>query len=319
MDVISRLVLRYGLAQMYKYMFGRGQVERGVDEGPAADVAVGGGVVNGVVDAGELSRDVSEFSDNAQNDGGDLAAVGGGSPNAAQGVGGRMRSSAHYATTWRYLVWSLNRQRRDVSAELEKRRRVALRFRSFATRVARAGYWRSVGPVAPREQAVQLDRSWGLRDLLPNWVQRFGVAEAQRVLAGRVTAAFLSLSPDEETTSDVRFHASAWDSFVSWFGGAHRRRHRASNRWAKRMAVLRKLREQLIFGAEGIRRVRSPVNDAWCSIQARKLVTEMVERGDIDARHSRWYRDALVTVFYLEDDDDVFFSAIGATSSDRIY
>ena len=45
----------------------------------------------------------------------------------------------------------------------------------------------------------------------------------------------------------------------------------------------------------------------------------MVERGDIDARHSRWYRDALVTVFYLEDDDDVFFSAIGATGSDRIY
>ena len=134
-----------------------------------------------------------------------------------------------------------------------------------------------------------------------------------------MTAAFLSLSPDEEMASDVRFHSSAWDSFVSWFGGAHRRRHRASNRWVKRMAVLRKLREQLIFGAEGIRRVRSPVNDAWCSIQARKLVAEMVERGDIDARHSRWYRDALVTVFYLEDDDDVFFSATGATGSDRIY
>ncbi len=85
------------------------------------------------------------------------------------------------------------------------------------------------------------------------------------------------------------------------------------------MALLRKLRERLIFDAEGIRRVRSPVNDAWCSIKARKLVTECVESGEIDGRHARWYRDALVTVFYLEDDDDAFFAAMSRVPGGAIY
>jgi len=317
MDVAQRILIRYGLHQLYNHLSGGGRVDEGVIDAAIQDVRAGrrGGVAD--VDIDELSRNVDEFLVSANGGDGNGADVGGGSPGSAPG--GRAKSSAHLRSAWRFLAMELTTHRRNVQGDIERTRRVAAKYKNFATRVARAGYWRSVGAVKRPEQAARLDTSWTIRDLLPNWLQRFGLEASQRILAGRVSAAFLALSPDEEAASDVRYHSSAWDSFVSWLGGGHRRRHRASNRWTKRMALLRKLREQLIFGAEGIRRVRSPVNDAWCSIQARKLVSELVEREEIDARHARWYRDALVTVFYLEDDDDKFFSALGDTSAGRIY
>lgn len=231
------------------------------------------------------------------------------------------KSHQHYVAAWRMLAEFASKarrqqQRQEVAACHRDR---ALRWRRLVGRIVRTRYWRSVGPLARTEQPVALRESWSMRDLIPSCVRRFGVEAARRVLAGRVTAAFLSLSPDEEGVGCERYHATAWDSFATWVSGGHRRRHRTTNRWVGRMALLRKLRERLIFGAEGIRRVRSPVNDAWCSIQARKLVSECVESGEIDGRHARWYRDALVTVFYLEDDDDVMFSAIGSVQGGRIY
>nr|WRQ65619.1 hypothetical protein [Tolivirales sp.] len=231
------------------------------------------------------------------------------------------RSRQHYVAAFRMVAWLAGRaERRRVALEVSAAHRAKqLRWARLAGRIVRTQYWRSAGAAPVRTKAVELERGWRMSDLIPNCVRRFGVAAAQRVLAGRVTAAFLALSPDEEGASSSRFHASAWDSFATWASGRHKQRHRASNRWVGRMALLRKLRERLIFGAEGIRRVRSPVNDAWCSIQARKLVSECVDAGEIDGRHARWYRDALVTVFYLEDDDDVFFSAVASTPGERVY
>nr|WRQ65652.1 hypothetical protein [Tolivirales sp.] len=232
----------------------------------------------------------------------------------------RIHSSAHNRAAWRYLVSELHTQRMDIARrEVSKARSLGNRWAGLAKRVVKAGYWRSVGPQTAKTEPATLRESWRWSDLVPECVRKYGVGAAERVLAGRVTAAFLSLSPDEEVASDVRYHASAWDSFASWVRGDHKRRHRTTNRWVKRMAQLRVLRERLILGAEGIRRVRSPVNDAWCSIQARKLVSECVDSGDIEGRHARWYRDALVTVFYLEDDDDRFFAAVSQTPGGRVY
>nr|WRQ65241.1 hypothetical protein [Tolivirales sp.] len=232
----------------------------------------------------------------------------------------RGKSSQHYRAAWRYMVSELSTQRKEMAKrEVGKAKLLGNKWAGLAKRVAKAGYWRSVGPQKAKVEPVALREGWSWSDLIPECVRKYGVEAAERVRAGRIAAAFLSLSPDEEAASDVRYHASAWDSFTSWVRGDHKRRHRTTNRWVKRMAQLRGLRERLILGAEGIRRVRSPVNDAWCSIQARKLVSECVDSGDIEGRHARWYRDALVTVFYLEDDDDRFFAAVSQTPGGRVY
>ncbi len=231
------------------------------------------------------------------------------------------RSHQHFVAAFRMLAWMASKRARAQHREqvVADHRNRLQRWKLLAGRIVRTRYWRSAGPAPRLEQPVALGQSWKLSDLIPQCVREFGVEAARRVLAGRVTAAFLSLSPDEEAVSDMRYHATAWDAFATWVRGDHRRRHRTTNRWAGRMALLRQLREKLIFGAEGIRRVRSPVNDAWCSIQARKLVSESVESGEILGRHARWYRDALVTVFYLEDDDDAFFAAVSRVPSGRVY
>jgi len=134
----------------------------------------------------------------------------------------------------------------------------------------------------------------------------------QRVIAGEAVAAFKGLSYDDEADIHVSSGVSVFDKVRANFG-SYGSYHRASNRWYKRLETLRSLREELLFESADIRRVRSPTNEQWVGLNARKVVSKRVENGGIESRHAHWYKSALVEVFFLKDDDDSFFEALRTT------
>jgi hypothetical protein len=130
------------------------------------------------------------------------------------------------------------------------------------------------------------------------------------VIAAEAAASFVSISYDEEREVGVRSGARWWDKFTSGVFGSYKSYHRASNRWHKRLHLLRELREELLFESADIKRIRTPVNEQWVGINARKCVAKRVECGDIESRHAHWYKSALVEVFFMKDDDDLFMEAL---------
>jgi hypothetical protein len=201
----------------------------------------------------------------------------------------------------------------DARSEVLATSMALYRFRGIIDRVVRRS--RST----PRPAAVDVGgRAWRMVDWLPDWVRSFGRDASERVSAGRVTAAFLTLSCDEFVDEPVQYRARLRDLVCSWMGGRHAVRHRACRRWSARMRLLRVLREKLLFDSVAERRVRSPVNEAWVAVCARKLVSQSVERGEIMERQARWFKDALVTVFFLDDRDDEFFRRIAVAEVGRI-
>lgn len=155
-----------------------------------------------------------------------------------------------------------------------------------------------------------------LRNLLPSWA--FGYKGAIRVKAAEVKADFIKASYDEEPEAKCYAKLSLTDILAAKASGKYNQYHRASNRWHKRLATLRELREILLFESSEVRRIRSTTNETWVGINARKVVTKAVESGKVDKRHAQWYRAALNEVFFIEDDDDEFLAAL-RTSCVRAY
>lgn len=140
--------------------------------------------------------------------------------------------------------------------------------------------------------------------MFPGWT--FGYAAANRIRGNEVKAAFVNTSYDEEPEAGYKPDDRLMDVLVAKFGGAYNKYHRASNRWHKRLGLLRQMREELLFESAEIRRVRTPTNETWVGINARRIVQKAVDDGRVERRHCQWFRSALVEVFYIEDDDDTF-------------
>lgn len=243
-------------------------------------------------------------------------------PVAARDADGELRSM-HACTAWRVMVLASRLSRRqDVASHVRRNRQ---RWADLISRVRRADRAATMRErltqtrTPPKPPGIDLDRGegWCPGDLLPSWIRRFGHESGETVAAGRVTAAFLTLSHDEQPEERVRYRARLRDLVCSWLGGSHATRHRACNRWADRMRLLRGFREELLFDSVTERRSRTPVNEAWVAVCARKLVTAKVEEGIIDRRHARWFKDALVTVFFIRDRDDEFMERLATVPVDR--
>lgn len=164
------------------------------------------------------------------------------------------------------------------------------------------------GPLQRPTMLVQRTTGQMVLGLLPSWT--FGHDAATRVRASEVKAGFLSTSYDEEPEAAYGPKNGWYDLLVSKFGGSYSKYHRAANRWHKRLALLRVMREELLFESAEVRRVRTPTNEVWVGITARKIVQRAIGDGQIERRHCQWYRAALVEVFFMEDDDDTFAAAL---------
>ncbi len=245
-----------------------------------------------------------------------------GVPVAAEAPGDVLRDM-HVRTAWRVVILGLRDSRKAAAVAQVRRNRQ--RWADLISRIRRADraatmrerLTQSRDP--PKPPGIDLTRGegWCPGDLLPSWIRRFGTESGETVAAGRVTAAFLTLSCDEQPEERVRYRARLRDLVCSWLGGSHAIRHRACNRWADRMRLLRGFREELLFDSVTERRSRTPVNEAWVAVCARKLVSAKVEEGIIDRRHARWFKDALVTVFFIRDRDDEFMERLAAVPVDR--
>lgn len=131
----------------------------------------------------------------------------------------------------------------------------------------------------------------------------------QRVIAAEAVAKFQAASYDEEQAVEVRTGAGLFDKLLSNFG-SYGSYHRSSNRWHRRLQQLRELREELMFESSDVRRIRTPVNEQWVGVNARKVVAKQVEAGTIESRHAHWFKSALVEVFFMKDDDDRFLESL---------
>jgi len=182
--------------------------------------------------------------------------------------------------------------------------RVAQQCRWNATlRVARAFFRRRRAP-APRVKTSENMREFFLR---VTGINRVGSA----VDAHDHVAAFMSLSNDDYGIAESASAAPWYLRLVgAWRDGRQCTRHRAALRWKHRMALLRELRSRMLFESSDIRRIRNPVNVAWAGNIARKVVSAARDAGEVDARASAWFRRALVTVYFLEDEDDAFLAGL---------
>jgi len=95
-------------------------------------------------------------------------------------------------------------------------------------------------------------------------------------------------------------------------GRSHKSYHRASNKFHKRIVVLRELREEMIFTGVGHKRERTTLNLAAAEELARKVTSRAIEDGRIDGADSRWYKQGLVESFFIKDDDDAFWAGLAA-------
>lgn len=142
----------------------------------------------------------------------------------------------------------------------------------------------------------------------PEWT--WGKAATQRIVAAEVKAAFINKSYDDEPEGDVVAKVTLSDAVMSTATGRGKSYHRAANRWHLRLQKLRELREELLFESAEIRRQRTPTNEVWVGIVARKIVQKRIDEKDIERRHGHWYKSALVEAFFIEDDDDTMLAAL---------
>ncbi len=130
--------------------------------------------------------------------------------------------------------------------------------------------------------------------------------------AAEGVAQFLSVGTNGE--ADVTFMSGQdfWTRLLNRFYVRHKSYHRASNKFCKRLRLLRELREEMIFTGVGHKRERTPLNLAAAEELAKKIVTKAVDAGTIPSRDSRWFKNGLVETYFVRDDDDTFWAGLAA-------
>lgn len=139
---------------------------------------------------------------------------------------------------------------------------------------------------------------------LDRWYDEERAAEAKATFLGVGTLD----EDDVEYVSGQSFLAKLRNRVV---GRKYDTYHRAANKFHKRVRVLRELRETMLFMAVGHKRERTPLNVAAAEELARKVVSQEFPHRGIHEREARWYRAALVEVFFVKDDDDEFLARLG--------
>jgi len=149
----------------------------------------------------------------------------------------------------------------------------------------------------------------------PGFSINFGVQDgiALKVRAAEAVAALVAVGTNGE--DDVKYSASlsVVDRIKNFLvGRSHSVRHRAANKFHKRVRQLRELRDEMIFLGVAHKRIKTPLNEAAAHELARRIVKDAADRGEVAAGDRRWFCGALVESFFVRDDDDQFFAALGA-------
>lgn len=130
--------------------------------------------------------------------------------------------------------------------------------------------------------------------------------------AAEGVAQFLSVGTNGE--ADVTFMSGQdfWTRLLNRYYVRRKSYHRASNKFCKRLRLLRVLREDMIFTGIGHKRERTALNLAAAEELAKKVVTKAIDSGTIPARDARWFKNGLVETYFIRDDDDTFWAGLAA-------
>nr|WRQ65199.1 hypothetical protein [Tolivirales sp.] len=130
--------------------------------------------------------------------------------------------------------------------------------------------------------------------------------------AAEAVAQFLSVGTNDE--ADVAFMSGQgfWTRLLNRWYIRHKSYHRASNKFCKRLRILRQLREEMIFTGVGHKRERSALNLAAAEELAKKVVTKAIDDKVIPPRDARWFKNGLVETYFVKDDDDTFWAGLAA-------
>jgi hypothetical protein len=129
-------------------------------------------------------------------------------------------------------------------------------------------------------------------------------------------AAFTAATVDEEGVVDVVPEVGFWESLrqrvdVRLAERKHNVRHRASNRFGKRVVIVKKLVATLKFETHGF---DNSINDQKAlMIAAKGVVERAVKEGSLGIRpeESNWYKVACVALYRARDEDDELLEKLG--------
>lgn len=151
------------------------------------------------------------------------------------------------------------------------------------------------------------------RDSIWNFSLRCRANWESEERAAAAKAVFLSLGTNGEEDIAYRSGLSLFAKLRNLaIGRKATNYHRASNKFFKRVKILRELRDEMLFDSVGQKRVKTPLNEAAAEELARRVVARAVENGRISDSERRWYRQGLVETFFIRDDDDAFWGGVGA-------
>nr|WRQ65953.1 hypothetical protein [Tolivirales sp.] len=128
--------------------------------------------------------------------------------------------------------------------------------------------------------------------------------------AAEGVAQFISVGTNGEADVTYMGGQDFWTRLLNRYYIRSRSYHRASNKFCKRLRVLRELREDMIYTGVGHKRERTALNLAAAEELAKKVVSKAVEDGKIPPRDARWFKNGLVETYFVKDDDDTFWTSL---------
>nr|WRQ65949.1 hypothetical protein [Tolivirales sp.] len=128
--------------------------------------------------------------------------------------------------------------------------------------------------------------------------------------AAEGVAQFISVGTNGEADVAYMGGQDFWTRLLNRYYIRSRSYHRASNKFCKRLRVLRELREDMIYTGVGHKRERTALNLAAAEELAKKVVSKAIEDGRIPARDARWFKNGLVETYFVRDDDDTFWTSL---------
>nr|WRQ65085.1 hypothetical protein [Tolivirales sp.] len=128
--------------------------------------------------------------------------------------------------------------------------------------------------------------------------------------AAEGVAQFISVGTNGEADVTYMGGQDFWTRLLNRYYIRSRSYHRASNKFCKRLRVLRELREDMIYTGVGHKRERTALNLAAAEELAKKVVSKAIEDERIPARDARWFKNGLVETYFVRDDDDTFWTSL---------
>lgn len=132
--------------------------------------------------------------------------------------------------------------------------------------------------------------------------------------AAIAAAAFGGVAEDDEGDIQLTATVGYWESLRQRIDSylatrPHNVRHRASNRFAKRVKQTKILVSQLKFETHGFD--STPNDRKALQIAAKGVVERAVKSGgQINEIEANWYKKAVVALYYYQGEDDEFFDAL---------